>query len=167
MSAVSLVRSAAILALLAGSTAGCATPVDVKEAIQVTDGVAGWYDGGIKEGKNRIVPMVSFRLQRQSEVNIDSVALNVAFRHPAVQGGAEEDWDEVFVQQARFSEGTRTAPIVVRAEKGYTGDAPQSRTDLFKNSLFRDVRAHVYAKYGSAQWVHVGTIDVPRQLITR
>ena len=118
MSASSLLRSAAILALLAGSTAGCATPVDVKEAVQVTDAVGGWYDAGIKDGKNRIVPMVSFRLQRQSEVDIDSVALNVAFRHPAAQtGGEEEDWDEVFVyfKHEEQGKGPEFARIFVEA----------------------------------------------------
>jgi hypothetical protein len=73
----------------------------------------------------------------------------------------------VFVQNAQFTEGAQTAPLTVRTDNGYTGDPPQSRTDLFKNSFFRDVRARVYAKHGSTQWVELGTIDVPRHLLTR
>ena len=56
---------------------------------------------------------------------------------------------------------------MVRPEKGYTGDPPQSRLDLLKHSQFRDVRARVFAKYSSTQWAEVGVIDVPRDLITR
>jgi hypothetical protein len=90
------------------------------------------------------------------------------FRHPPPPGTTTpEDWDEVFLQNAEFSEGDQTAVLTVRTPKGYTGDPPQTRLDLMKHSSFRDVRAHIYAKHSSTQWVEVGTIDVQRQLLTR
>lgn len=166
MFALRRARVSLVLAALLG--AACTSSVDVKEAIDVTGSSAGWYDAGIMDGKNKIVPSVTFRLQKNAEADVDAVSLNVVFRHPPADGGnTEEDWDEVFIQTVRFSEGNQTPPIVVRPEKGYTGDPPQSRLDLLKHSQFRDVRARVFAKYSSTQWAELGVIDIPRELITR
>jgi hypothetical protein len=168
MFARQLVRSLIVLAPLAILTASCASSANVQQAVEVTDTVGGWYDAGIVDGKNKIVPTLSFRLRKKEDADITSVSINVAFRHPAAAGATtEEEWDDVFVQNVQFTEGVRTAPITVRAEKGYTGDPPQSRLDLLKNSQFRDVRARVFAKSSGGQWVELTAVDVPRQLITR
>jgi hypothetical protein len=149
-------------------TWSCTSSVSIKDALELSDASGGWYDAGIVDGKNKIVPSVTFRLKKKTDADLDGVALNVLFRHPAAPGtNLEDEWGEVFVQNAQFTEGTQTPPLTVRTDNGYTGDPPQSRLDLFKNSFFRDVRARVYAKHGSTQWVELGTIDVPRQLITR
>ena len=156
------------VAVLMG-TAGCTAAVDVKASLSLSDTTAGWYDAGIVDGKNRIVPMVQFRVRKTPDTELDSVALNVVFRHPPAPGGnTEEEWDQTFVQNAQFSEGQQTPLMTIRTdEKGYTGDPPQSRQDLFKNTQFRDIRARVFAKTGSSQWAEIGVIDVPRELITR
>ena len=146
----------------------CTTSVDVKESVEIVETSSGWFDAGIVDGKNKIVPSVSFRLRKRDDVDLDGVALNVIFRHPpAGEGAAEDEWDEVFVQNAAFSEGNQTPLLVIRTDKGYTGDPPQSRMDLLQHSMFRDLRARVYAKYGSTQWVELGAIDVERRLLTR
>jgi hypothetical protein len=149
-------------------TASCGSSLDVKQAVEVTDATSGWYDAGIVEGKNKIVPSVSFRLRKKTEADLDGIALNVVVRHPPAPGtNVEEDWDEVFVQNTKFTEGSQTPLLTVRTEKGYTGDPPQTRLEIMKHSMFRDVRAHIYAKHSSTQWVEIGTIDVQRQLIVR
>jgi hypothetical protein len=148
--------------------ASCGAKVDVKQALEITDSNGGWYDAGIVDGKNKLVPSVSFRLRKKQDVELEGVALNVVFRHPAAPGAAtEEDWDEVFLQNASFSEGNQTSVLTVRPGKGYTGDPPQTRAEMMKNSGFRDVRARIFAKANSTQWVDIGTIEVPRQLLTR
>lgn len=158
---------ACALALLSASAA-CGSKVDVKDSIEVTDASGGWYDAGIVDGKNKIVPTVSFRLKKKPDADLDTIALNVVFRHPPAAGAsAEEDFDEVFLQNAPFSEGTQTGVLTVRAPKGYTGDPPQTRLEIMNHRQFRDVRARIYAKHSSTQWVDIGSIDVPRQLITR
>jgi len=157
-----------LLAALAAAPAACNRSVDIKEAIEVVDASSGWYDAGIVEGKNKIVPSVTFRLKRKGGADVAGVALNVVFRHPAPAGAnLEEDWDEVFIQRADFRDADQTEPLTVRTEKGYTGDPPQSRLDILKHSQFRDVRARIYAKYSSAQWVEIGSVDVQRQLLVR
>jgi hypothetical protein len=49
---------------------------------------------------------------------------------------------------------------------GYTGDPPQTRADMLKNTHFQDIRVHVFAKHSSSQWVEIGVFDLPRQLLT-
>ena len=78
-----------------------------------------------------------------------------------------EDWDEVFIQRANFRDANETELLTIRPTAGYTGDPPQSRQDILNHSQFRDVRAHVFAKVSSSQWVELGTIDVKRELILR
>jgi hypothetical protein len=161
------VRTYVFLLPLALLCASCSRSVDIKQALEVTDTSSGWFDAGIVEGKNKIVPSVTFRLKKQPDVDLSGVALNVVFRHPAPAGTPEEDWDEVYIQRADFKDANQTESMTVRPEKGYTGDPPQSRQDILHHSQFRDVRARVYAKYTSSQWVEIGSIDVPRQLIVR
>ena len=157
-----------LLVALAASAASCHRSVDIKEALEVVDASSGWYDAGIVDGRNKIVPSVTFRLKRKGAADVAGVALNVVFRHPAPAGAnLEEDWDEVFIQRADFRDADQTEPLTVRTEKGYTGDPPQSRLDILKHSQFRDVRARIYAKYSSAQWVEIGSVDVQRQLLVR
>ena len=148
--------------------ASCSRSVDVKQALEVADATSGWYDAGIVDGKNKIVPSVTFKLRKKPDTDLAGVALNVVFRHPAPAGtNVEEDWDEVFIQRADFKDANETEAMTVRPEKGYTGDPPQSRLDILRHSQFRDIRARIYAKYSSSQWVEIGTVDVQRQLIVR
>jgi hypothetical protein len=163
-----LVRSLLVLSAAGLLAASCTTSIDVKQALEVTDTSGGYYDAGIVDGKNKIVPTVTFRLRKKRDVELSGVAVNVVFRDlPAAGAAEEEEWDEVFIQHAQFAEGTQTSPLTVRTEKGYTGDPPQSRLELLKHSQFRDKRARIYAKYSSTSWVEIGAIDVPRHLITR
>ena len=155
---------ASLLAVLL--TAGCSRSVDVKQALEVAEATRGWYDAGIVNGKNKIVPSVTFRLKKKPDSDLSGVALNVVFRHPPPPGtNVEEDWDEVFIQRADFRDANETQPLTVRPEKGYTGDPPQSRLEILQHSQFRDVRARIFAKASSSQWVEIGTVDVQRQLI--
>jgi hypothetical protein len=154
--------------LLAASLAACGRSVDIKQAIEVADASSGWYDAGIVDGKNKIVPSVTFKLKKKPDADVSGLALNVVFRHPPPAGAnLEEDWDEVFIQRAEFKDANETEPLTVRPEKGYTGDPPQTRLDILSHSQFRDLRARIFAKYSSSQWVEVGTVDVQRQLIVR
>lgn len=167
MSARQFIGASCVVAALAVLSA-CTSSVDVKEAVALADVSSGWFDAGIVDGKNKIVPSVSFRLRKLPDADLNGVALNVIFRHPPAEGeDTEGEWDEVYVQNAEFAEGNQTPMLVLRTEKGYTGDPPQSRMDLLQHSHFRDLRARVFARHGSTQWVEIGTIDVERQLLTR
>jgi hypothetical protein len=155
--------------VLAASSGGCGAPVDLKKVLQVANVTGGWFDAGIAEGRNKLVPSITFKLRKSTDDSLRPLAINVVFKRLAAAGGPpgpEEDWEEVFIQSATF-DGNQTAPLTVRPTHGYTGDPPQSRADMLKNSQFRDIRVHLFVKHSASQWVEIGQFDLPRQLLTQ
>jgi hypothetical protein len=147
---------------------GCGKPVDLKQTLHVADLTGGWFDAGVVDGRNKLVPSVTFKLRKSTDDSLRPVSLNVVFKRQPAPGGppGEEDWEEVYLQSVTFN-GNETAPLTVRPNHGYTGDPPQSRADMLKNSQFRDIRVHLFAKHSSSQWVEIGQFDIPRQLLTQ
>src|SRR5258705_11897124 len=118
---------AIVLAVLA---TGCSRPVDLKQALQLTDLAGGYHDAGILEGRNKLVPRITFRLKKSVDDDIRPLSLNVVFKQlpkagVAVPPGspAETDFDESYVQSVPF-EGNQTAVLTIQTKAGYTGDAP-------------------------------------------
>jgi hypothetical protein len=153
--------------------AGCSKPVDLKQALQITDVVSGYHDAGVVGGKNKVVPSITFRLKKPADADLRPLSLNVAFKQLPAAGTnvppgspAETDWDEKFVQSVAFDKD-QTAPLTFQAEPGYTADPPQTRADILKHRLFQDVRVHIFAKHSASQWVEIGAFDIPRQLLAQ
>lgn len=148
--------------LLAAFIGGCGKPVDLKQSLQVTDTSSGWFDAGVQNGKNKLVPSVTFKLKKNSDVDLSSVSLNVAFTFV----GSQDHTDDVYVQSVPF-EGDQTKPVVVRTEWGYTGEPPQTRAEMLQNSHFRDMEVQIFAKQSSSQWVELQRVPITRQLLTQ
>ncbi|HVL66830.1 MAG TPA: hypothetical protein VM364_06160 [Vicinamibacterales bacterium] len=151
-----------LLLACALTAAACTAAPDLKQALQVTDLVTGWYDAGIVDGKNKLVPSASFRLRNTSDSRINGAALNIVFRF----AGSSEEHDSIFVQRVPF-EGNETQPVTVRSQTGYTGDPPQSRADMLKHSDFRDMEVVIFVRQSASQWVELHRAPVERQLLTR
>jgi len=152
-----------VAALLAtAGAAGCAKPVDLKQSIEVTDVASGWFDAGVVNGQNKLVPTVTFKLRKKGDVELETIALNMVFKRQ----GEDGSYDDVFLQRVPF-EGAETAPISVRAQNGYTADPPQTRAEMLKHSLFRDVAVQIFAKQSSTQWVELQRVEVQRQVLTQ
>jgi hypothetical protein len=155
-------RIAALVLPLAA--AGCSPSIDLKQAVQVTDVSSGWFDGGIVNGKNKLVPSLTFRLKKaQPDVDLDSLSLNVVFK----KEGETEPWEDVYLQRVPFDAAGQTEPLVVRLENGYTGDPPQSRLDMLKHSQFVDLHAQVMAKQPSGEWIELHKLTIERRLLTK
>lgn len=152
------------LALLSAS---CGREIDFKQVLQITDLSGGWFDAGIVDGKNKLVPSMSFRIRKPADVTLNAVSLNVIFKRVSPDKKTEEDLDEVFLQKVEFSEGPQTPLLTVRPQHGYTGDAPQTRAQILEHSQFWDCRAVVFAKQSSTTWVELIRYDIPRVLITK
>jgi hypothetical protein len=152
------VLSVIVATLMAAS---CGGNVDIKESVQVTDVSTGWFDAGVVDGKNKLVPSVTFRLRNTSDRNLSAVSINVAFKF--VDNG--DDLEEIFKQKVPF-ENKQTELLTVRAQTGFTGEPPQSRADMLRNSYFRDVEAIIFVRQASAQWVELHRVRVERQLLT-
>jgi hypothetical protein len=152
----------AVTATALGSCVLFAPPVDLKQAVQVTDVSTGWFDAGIVAGKNKLVPSVTFKLKKNAGVKLSSVSLNVSF----VFVGDTDPNEDVYVQHIAF-EGLETAPIPVRSKVGFTADPPQTRVEMLKHSEFRDMEARIFAKQSSSQWIELKRVRIERQLLTQ
>ena len=159
--------------VLAVLIAGCSGPIDLKQVLQVTEVSGGYHDVGIVDGRNKLVPRITFRIKKSTDDGIRPLSLNLSFKKlprpgAAVPPGspAEDEWDEVYVQSVQF-DGNQTAPVVIETKNGYTGDPPQSRADILKHSQFQDVRVHIFAKHSASQWVEIATFDIPRQVLAQ
>jgi uncharacterized lipoprotein YmbA len=157
-------RSAGFVALVvtALGLSACGRPVDLKQALQVTDVSSGWFDAGVVEGKNKLVPSVTFKLTKNAGADLSSVALNLTFTF----AGDTDHTDDVYVQRVDF-QGQDTQPITVRTKWGYTGDPPQTRAEMLSNSHFRDMDVQIFAKQSSSQWVELQRVRIARQLLTQ
>ena len=147
--------------LTALALGACRQPVDLKEVVQVTDVSSGWFDAGVQNGMNKLVPSVTFKLKKTRDVDLPALSLNLTYK---VVGNTENGGD-VFVQSVPF-EGLETAPIVVRTTWGYTAAPPQTRAEMLENSQFSDVEVQIFAKQSSAQWVELQRVKIARQLLT-
>jgi len=159
------VTASSVVALLLVSLAGCGAPVDVKQVVQITDISGGYFDAGIKDGKNKLTPSITFTVKKTTDDAVRPLALNLAFKK--ITPGGEEDFDDFYVQSVNFGDGNVSQPLTVRTETGYTADPPQSRADMLKHKQFQDLRVVFFAKHSSSNWVELARFDLPRTLITR
>lgn len=152
-----------LLALVAAlSASACGPSVDLAQ-ITVVDTLTGWYDAGIKDGLNKLVPSVSFRLKNDGTVPATEVALSVVFW----RDGDDGEWDGKEVRglgSTPLAPGASSDPILVRADTGYTIEQP--RSELFSHSMFKDVTARVIAKRDGRN-VRIGEIRIDRRIIPR
>jgi hypothetical protein len=151
-----------VLALLATFASACGPKVELKQALQVTDISSGWFDAGIQNGKNKLVPSVTFKLKKNPGVSLSSVSLNLAFTFV----GATDHIDDVYVQSVDF-QGDETKPVTVRTQWGYTGDPPQTRVEMLQNSHFQDMEVQIFGKQSSSQWIDLQRVPIARQLLTQ
>ncbi len=147
--------------LAALALGACRERVDLKEVVQVTDVSSGWFDAGVQNGMNKLVPSVTFKLKKTRDVDFSALSLNLTYKLV----GSTENADDVYVQNVPF-EGSETAPIVVRTKWGYTAAPPQTRAEMLENSHFNDVEVQIFAKQSSSQWVELQRVKVARQLLT-
>lgn len=134
--------AAAVLLVLLGGVA-CGPPIDLSKALQVTDVVSGWYDAGLVDGKNKLVPSISFKLHNATSARINTVQLTVSFWIE----GADGELDSALVlgvDSSGLAPGASTQPILVRATAGYTLEQP--RSELFSHSQFKDATAKLFGK---------------------
>jgi len=47
--------------------AGCSAPVDLTRVLQVSDVSGGYFDAGLVDGRNKIVPSITFRIKKSTD----------------------------------------------------------------------------------------------------
>lgn len=157
-----------VLAALAcaASAIGCGagSAQDVTKILAVENVGTGWFDAGIENGKNKLVPTITLTLRNVSNEPVRSVQLNAIIR----RAGETEEWGGAYrtvISSEGLAPGASTKPIVLRSQLGYTGT--ETRAQMLQNKQFVDVRVQLFAKWGSAQWAKLGEWAVERQLLTQ
>ena len=158
-------RRAVFFISVALCVAGCGRNFDVEKAIKITDVHTGWYDAGIQDGKNKLVPSITFKLQNVSGDPVDNVQINAIFR----QIGDTQAWGEHFatgVDRDGLPAGQTTPGfLVLRSNLGYTGT--ESRLQMMQNRNFVDAKVDIFGKHGSRTWQKLGEYTIDRQLLTQ
>ena len=158
-------RRAFVLLLLCLAAAGCRRDVEVDKVLKLTDVHTGWYDAGLQaDGKNKLVPSISLKLQNVSEEPVASVQINAVFRRV----GEPEAWGEHFgkaIGPDGLHPGATGNPIVLRSNLGYTGVQP--RIQMLQNREFVDAKVEIFGKHGARTWVKMGEYQIDRQLLTQ
>jgi hypothetical protein len=156
----------AYLLLACAALPACTTrTIDLPKALQVTDVSTGYFDAGIVDGKNKLLPTISIRLKNNYSEKVSSVQLIARFNRI----GEAEEWGSAPYVRAIGPEGLAPGqtgdPIVMKCDRGYTGEQP--RAQMLTHSEFVDARVELYAKYAAQPWVKVGEYPITRQLLTR
>jgi hypothetical protein len=151
-----------VLATVGLLFAGCAAR-EVEKELKVIDVRTGWYDLGIVEGQNKLVPSVSLKLTNISAEPIGGVEIQALFRR------VDEDkiWGDHFIRaigRDGLDPAATTSLIVLRSPRGYTGS--QSRLKMLESPQFVDARVSIFGKQGSRNWVKMGEFPIDRQLLT-
>jgi len=145
--------------------AGCGRSFDVEKVLKITEVHTGWYDAGIQDGKNKLVPSISLKLENVSDDIVDSVQVNAIFR----QMGDTQAWGEHFAtaidRDGLPAHKTTPGYLVLRSNLGYTGT--ESRLQMLQNSNFIDAKVEIYGKHGARTWQKLGEYKIDRQLLTQ
>jgi hypothetical protein len=139
--------------------------IDLPKALEVTDVQTGYFDVGIVDGKNKIVPTISIRLKNRDSLPVASVQMIAKF---SVVGDAQELGSAPYVRAIGpegLAPGQTGEPLVMKGDVGYTSEAP--RAQMFTHSMFKDVRVELFAKFAAQDWAKMGEYPIARQLLTR
>lgn len=162
MSRHALALALAVAVMLSG--AACQQPIDPTTVLEPVDVVTGWFDAGIENGKNKLVPSISLKLRNKSDQPVRSVQINAVFRRV----NEKEMWGEHFgwaVERTPLAPGASTTGIVLRSGLGYTGEQP--RLEMLQHSQFVDAKVEVFLKQGSRTWAKLAEYPIDRTLLTR
>jgi hypothetical protein len=154
-----------LVGLLTLVLAGCsAANVDVAATIKVGQVTTGWFDAGIVNGKNKLVPSATFSVTNAGTETLSGLQIYSVFRFV---GETEELGSSLVVLRGKDALGPSgtSKPITVRANWGATGEQP--RAQMLANAHFQDANVEIFAKFGSAPFVKIGEAKIVRQLLTQ
>jgi hypothetical protein len=147
------------------ASAGCEPTVDLTRGITINIVKTGWYDVGIVNGQNKLVPSITFTVTNASDQKLRMLQINSLFRRVS----EPDEWGSAMVTAAGsegLAAGATTVPLTVKSNLGYTG-SDQTRQEMLRNSHFVDAKVELFAKYGSIQWVRIGDYPISRELLPK
>ncbi len=156
-------RRYVLFILAAALVAGCTPTVEIEKTLTFADVRTGWYDAGIVNGQNKLVPSLSFRLKNNAPDTVAGVQLNAIFHRI----GETDGWGEHYVSAVGrdgLKGGATSGQIVLRSGLGYTGSQP--RLEIMQNRAFVDAHVEIFGRQGRRNWVKLADFNIDRQLLT-
>ena len=150
-----------VFALLGASCGG--PTVDLKQGLEINIVDTGWFDAGLVEGKNKLVPTVTFTVKNVSDQKLVSLQMMASFFRVT---DTTSEWGNSLLNIAGsdgLAPGATTPALTMKSPLGYTGTDP--RADMLKNAQFVDAMVKLVAKYAAIQWTHVREVPIERKLI--
>jgi len=159
-------RGLILILLFALPGSGCTGPtVDLKQGLEINVVDTGWFDAGLVEGKNKLVPTVTFTVKNVSDQKLVSLQMMASFFRVS---DATSEWGNSLLNVAGsdgLAPGATTPVLTMKSPLGYTGTDP--RADMLKNAQFVDAMVKLVAKYAAIQWTHVREVPIERKLIAQ
>ena len=152
------------LGLALSTACGSSAREPITALIEPVEVKTGWFDAGVEDGKNKLLPTVTLKLKNVSSAPVANIQLNAVIRRV----GETEEWGGAFrkvIDSSGLPPGSSTEPIVLRSNLGYTSTEP--RAQMLKNSQFVDAQVQVFAKHGGNQWTKLGEWRIERDLLTQ
>ena len=159
-----MTRFLILLLCVAATACGAGASQPITSLVEPVDVRTGWFDAGVENGQNKLVPTITLTLKNVSQEPVANVQLNAVIRRV----GETEEWGGAFqkvVGMEAIPPGGTTKPIVLRSNLGYTGTEP--RAQMLKNSQFVDAHVQVFAKHGGNQWTKLGEWQIAREMLTQ
>jgi len=155
--------AASLICVLALIGTGCRAR-EVEKDLELTDVHTGWYDAGIVNGQNKLVPSITFRIQNISQAPIQNVQLNAVFRGV---DEPEKSWGDHLVRaidSSGLDAGATGRTLVLRSPFGHTSTEP--RLAMLEHSQFVDATVEIFGRHRSRPWAKMGEFKIDRLLLT-
>ena len=157
---------ACLVTIFSGASAACRSRAaqNITKLLVVSDAKTGWYDAGVENGMNKLVPTVILTLKNTGTEPITNVQVNAVIRRK----GEADEWGGAYVKVVGANglpPGASTKPIMLRSNLGYTSIEP--RAQMLKHTQFVDAQVQVFLKHGGEQYVKLGEWPVARELLTQ
>ncbi len=159
-----MTRAVAFVVVLGLFSSGCGPTVDLTTGLTIEMPTTGWVDAGMVDGRNKLVPAVTFTVKNVSDRTLPALQVNAVFRRVTESDG----WGDGFRSlsgSSGLAPGAAAGPVTLQAQLGYTGSDPAG--ELLHHSQFVDVKVDVFAKYGSTKWTRLGEYPIARQIMER
>lgn len=153
-----------VLSTTIGSAACGGPTVDLAKGLEILDVSTGWYDEGVVEGQNKLVPLIDFRVKNVSDQPLVAVQVMGVFRR--VNETEELGSSFVHVTRSNALNPGETSPMQrIKSNFGYKG--AEARADMLKNSQFIDSTVDLRGKYSNVQWHKITEYPIERRLLTK
>ncbi len=152
-----------LLLIAVAAAPACSKPIDLTKGLVVERVSTGWYDAGVVDGQNKLVPSISFSLKNVSDQTLRTLQVNALFHRV---NEPKDEWGSNFLVaagSAGLGPDASTSVLTLKSPLGYKGTDP--RETLLHNSQFVDATVDLFVKYGSVQWTRVAQFPITRRLI--